>query len=201
MTPSEPSFRKMGRPKVMDEETEAIINQGASLIQIATLFKMDARDVKRKLHGTPVNPCGERGGYPIYAIKDVAPYLSPPPYDLDEFVQKMTLADLPTMLRKEYWAGMRSRQLYEKEAAELWSTDRVVDTVSTLMKTLRMSLLMSREAVERETELSDRQRAIITAIIDNALEDAHATVTRQFSDSQDSRRPFHAAEPAGQEEL
>lgn len=166
----------------MDDDSSAMIYQGISITQAITIFGMDLRDIKAKTHGL-VKPCGERKGNPIYQIRDLAPYLVKPPYDIDEFIQRMSVADLPMMLRKEYWAGLRSRQLYEKEAAELWPTADVVDMVSTLFKTIRMSLLLTRESVERETELSDRQRAIITRIIDNALEDAHAKTISKFTEA------------------
>ncbi len=172
--------KKTTGPKRYDEESETILFNGASLAQISTIFAMDARDVKAKLQGN-VEPNGERRGHLIYQLRDVAPYLVVPPYSMDEFIQKMTIADLPMILRKEYWAGMRSRQLFEREAAELWPTSEVVEMLSTLLKTLRLSLLMTRESVERETELTDRQRDIISTIITNALEDAYATTTRQFS--------------------
>lgn len=162
-----------------DEGSTLVVHQGASLAQLAALFEMNQRDIKSKIAGA-VQPCGERRGHPIYKIKDVAPYIVNPPYDIDEFIQRMTVADLPHVLRKEFWAGMRSRQLFEKEDAELWPTAEVVDTISSLLKTVRMSMLISREAVERETELTPRQRAIITRIIDNSLEEAHAAVTKQF---------------------
>jgi hypothetical protein len=202
MTNSEGKAKPGAKP-IIDEDSEVILYQGASLIQLAKIFKMDARDVKAKLHGTPVRSVGDRRGHPIFAIRDVAPYLVAPPYDIDEFIQKMTISDLPTILRKEYWAGMRSRQLYEKEAAELWPTSRVVDMVSSLFKTLRLSLLLSREAVERETELSVRQRAIIARIIDNTLEECHAATTRQFTAAQTagSTAEFHASEELSSEEL
>lgn len=195
--------KKPGPKPIIDEDSEAILYQGASLIQLQRLFSMDGRDIKAKLHGTPVKPCGERRGYPVYSIRDVAPYLVTFPFDTDELIQKMSLADLPMMLRKEYWAGMRSRQLYEKEAAELWPTAEVVDMVSTLLKTLRLSLLLSREAVERETELSERQRDIISRIIDNALEDCYASTTRKFSENKttDSSNDEHTEEESSQEEL
>ncbi len=163
-----------------DEESNAIIYQGATMAQICQIFGMDARDVKPKINGH-VTPCGKRKGREIYSIKEVAAYLCPPPYDIDEFVQRMSIADLPSILRKEFWAGLRSRQLYEKEAAELWPTSEVVDMVSALFKTIRMSLLLTRETVERETELTDRQRDIVLRVIDNALEDAHAKITSQFA--------------------
>ena len=166
-------------PKV-NEEDNNIVHGGATMTQICEMFRMDSRDVKNKLNGQ-VKPIGTRRGNPTFSIKEVAPYLVSPPYDIDEFIQRMSIADLPPLLRKEYWAGLRSRQLYEKEAAELWPTSAVVDTVSSLFKTLRMSLLLTREGVERETELTERQRQIITRIIDNALEDAYAATISKFS--------------------
>lgn len=185
-----------------DEESTAVVYQGASINQLAGIFEMEQRDIKAKITGN-VQPCGERRGHPIYKIKEVAPYLVSPPWDMDEFIQRMSVADLPTFLRKEYWAGMRSRQLYEKEAAELWPTGKVIETVSGLLKTLRMSLLLARESVERETELTPRQRDIIARIVDNSLEEAHASVIRQFSESESNSEPsgVRAEEPPGSEEL
>lgn len=184
-----------------DEETTAVVYQGASLIQLTGIFEMDMRDIKAKITGV-VQPCGERRGHPIYKIKDVAPYLVQPPYDIDEFIQKMSVADLPTFLRKEYWAGMRSRQLYEKEAAELWPTSKVIEVVSSLLKTIRMSMLLARESVERETELTSRQRAIITRIVDNALEEAHASTVTAFTAAKSNTEPTDtrpAKEPSDEE--
>lgn len=183
MTTTTPS--KRGPKPIIDADTEAILYQGASLIQLQRIFGMDPRDIKAKINNQ-VRPCGERRGFPIYQIKEVAPYLVAPPYDIDEFIQRMTIADLPHILRKEFWAGLRSRQLYEKEAAELWPTSDVVDMVSELFKTLRMSLLLTRETVERESELAERQRDIITRIIDNTLEDAHAKTVSKFTETQRS---------------
>lgn len=174
------SEKRPGPGKQVDEASEEMIYQGISLSQAVTIFGMDLRDIKARVHGV-VKPCGQRRGYPVFQIRDLAPYLVKPPYEIDEFIQKMSIADLPPMLRKEYWAGLRSRQLYEKEAAELWPTSTVIDAVSTLFKTIRMSMLLTRESVERETELTERQRAIITRIIDNALEDAHAKTVQQFA--------------------
>lgn len=184
-----------------DEESLAIVYQGASINQLAGIFEMEARDIKAKIQGN-VTPCGERRGHPIYKVREAAPYLVPPPYDIDEFIQRMTIADLPPILRKEFWAGLRSRQLFEKEAAELWPTQEVIETIYTLYKTLRMSLLLTREAVERETELTSRQREIITRLIDSGLEEAHAATIKRFAKAKSAdNQQSHFAEETGSEEL
>lgn len=185
-----------------DAETTAIVYEGASIAQLCGIFEMDQRDIKAKITGK-VSPVGERRGHPIYRIKDVAPYLVAPPYDMDEFIERMSIADLPMILRKEYWAGMRSRQLFEKEAAELWPTSAVIETVSSLLKTVRMSLLLARESAERETELTPRQRDIFIRMIDNTLEETHAATVRQFSKakSDDQSADTHGKKELGEEEL
>lgn len=194
------SKRGVGAPPIIDEESEAIVFKGASLAQLSTIFQMDGRDIKAKMFDQ-VRPCGKRRGHDIYSIREVAPYLVSPPYDLDQFIQKMTIADLPPILRKEFWAGLRSRQLYEKEAAELWPTVDVVDMVSTLLKTLRMSLLLAREAVERETELTERQRNIIIKIVDNTLEECHAATVSKFTEAATGTAEVQPEETTGSEEL
>lgn len=164
--------------KVQDAETKAILFEGASLSQLSRLFGRDNRTTAAKLQG--LAPIGMRAGSPIYSVKDAAPFLVPPAYDLDEFIRRMTAADLPTMLRKEFWAGMRSKQLYEKEAGELWPTDDVRNMLAELFKTLRMTLLLTRDSVARETELTKRQSEIVVRIIDGCLRDLNANVKKRF---------------------
>jgi len=194
---------KAGAPVIIDDESIAIINQGASLVQLAEMFGKDSRDVRKKLLAGNVKPVAERRGYQIYAVKDAAPFLVTPAYDIDEFIERMSYADLPHLTRKEFWAGMRSRQLYEKEAAELWPTSDVVDTISELFKTLRMSLLLFRESIERETELSDRQRDILVRMVDSAMEDLYAKTVNKFSGQKHAlgRVGVHGEQVADEEEL
>lgn len=168
--------------KPVDSGTDLVLYQGANLGQLSKLFDMDIRDVKAKITGN-VEPIGERNGVPLFNVRDAAQYLVPPIYDLDEFIQKMQLADLPMLLRKEFWAAQRSRQLYEIEAAELWSTVEVENMVNDLYNAIRQSLLLSREAVERETELTKSQRKIITEIIDNTLKRTHDKIVEKFTES------------------
>lgn len=160
--------------KQQDAQTKAILFEGASLSQLSRLFGRDNRTTAAKLQG--LHPVGVRAGSPIYAVKDAAPLLVPPAYDIDEFIRRMTISDLPMQIRKEFWAGMRSKQLYEKEAGDLWPTDQVSEMLTELFKTMKMSLLLTRDTIERETELSDRQRDIVRRIIDGCLRDLNMRV-------------------------
>lgn len=159
------SKRKVGAPAAVEEMLSGdpvALQTLFSDTQLSVLFEVSLREVRTALRGN-VKPCAEERGRPVYALADAAPYIVKPARD------------------KDFWATMRSQQLFEKENAELWRTEHVVDVISALLKTLRMNLLMTREAVERETELADRQRAIVTRIIDNALEGCYVSVNNLFA--------------------
>ena len=173
--------------KVQDAETKAMLFEGASLSQLSRLFGRDNRTTAAKLQG--LSPVGMRAGSPIYSVKDAAPLLVPPAYDIDEFIQRMTVADLPMQLRKEFWAGMRSKQLYEKEAGELWPTEEVREMLAEVFKTMRMTLLLTRDSVARETELTKRQSEIVVRIIDGCLRDLNDAVRKRFTEDTTSAKP------------
>lgn len=183
-----------------DETSQAMIYEGVNVAQLCRIFKQDSRDIKAKILGK-VEPVASRSGNDLYDLAEAAKYIVTPPYDIDEFIQKMTVADLPMLIRKEFWAAQRSRQIYETQAAELWKTDDVVNVVTTLFSTLRQSLLISREVVERETELTAKQRKILTNLIDSALEEAHGAITRTFSGITRPSADVQSTESSGSEDL
>lgn len=162
-----------------DEETKSMLYEGASIVQLSTLFRMDKKDIVKRLMG--VAPCGKRGAYPIYNVKEAARSLVEPRYSIETYIEKMSHLDLPPLLRKEFWSAMRSRQLFEKESGDLWTTETIINHLSEVFKTLKTSILLMADAVERETELSERQRQIIQNLIDGALTDLHESI--KFSTS------------------
>lgn len=177
--------------KKMDAETQAMLFEGASLSQLAQMFGQDVRKVKAKLHGCA--PSDTRAGHPIYRIKDAARYLVEPIWGIDEYITRMNHADLPMMLRKEYWAGMRSKQIYEQAAGDLWPTEQVIDLMSGMLKTISMSLKLASDAVDREVGLTSQQRKTVISLMDSALANAHDKLKHTLSESQE--RP--AAATAG----
>lgn len=166
---------------VFDEvSADSLIFEGADLKQLSNIFRMDKKTIQAKLQGN-VDPIAKRGKAELFSIREAAAYLVTPPYDIDEFIRKMTtVQQLPFMVRKEFWAGMRSKQAYEKDAAELWPTVEVEQVLNKVFLTTRQSLLVSREIVERETELTSKQRKLIVEIIDNTLNQIYDRITENF---------------------
>lgn len=168
------------RSTKMDLESEAMIFDGANLTQLGKMLGMERRDIGPKIREVP--PCGERGGYPIYNLKEVLPYLVKPMYDVETYIRRMHPNELPKMLSKEFWNGMKAKQDYELREGELWPTEQVESLVSESFKHIRMSLLLIPDALERESTLTDHQRSRIMEMIDGALNEMAQTLVAKFSE-------------------
>lgn len=164
----------------LDDESRAMIYQGLNLSELGRLFHMDHRVLVEKLHGVP--PTGKRGKANTWHVHEVAPYLVRPIFDIEEYIKRMNHADLPKMLTKEFWAGQRARQEYLLKAGDLWPTDEVVNSVGELMKLVKMSAQLMVDAVDRQAELTDRQRQIIRGLTDGMLRDLRQAVIETFGD-------------------
>lgn len=164
--------------KSFDRDTQVMMFEGCSLSQLAQIFSMDVKKVKAKLHG--LAPVSTRAGHPIYSIKEAARRLVEPIWPIEEYVKHMNHTDLPVMLRKEYWAGQRSQQIYQIAAGELWPTDQVIEHITELLKTISISLRLTSDSVERETSLTPKQRNIVIRMMDEALANAHSEVEKKL---------------------
>jgi hypothetical protein len=171
----------VSRTELTDEKTRAILYDGANLSQLGNLFRMDHRVLVEKLEKGKCQPCGKRNGANIYAVHEVAPFLVKPAYEIEEYIKRMHHNDLPKHLTKEFWAGLRSRQEYEQREGNLWPTERVVSAVGSFMKLVKMSVRLMADAVDRQAELTPRQRAIVKAQGDGMLEELYRNVIEEFS--------------------
>lgn len=163
----------------IDMASRGILYEGANLTQLAQLFKMDFRTVSAKMHGVPAD--GTRGRSAIWRIDTAAPHLVKPVYDVEAYMRNMSHNELPKMLTKEYWAGLRSRQEYELKAGDLWPTAEVVKKVGDLMKIFKMTVRLFMDAVDQQSQLAPKQREIIKQLSDGLLEETNHQVVKHFS--------------------
>lgn len=141
----------------LDAASESILFEGANMSELSILFKCDHRVLKEKMHG--IAPVGKRGQALIYDISEVASRMGKLTEEqVDKAMRRLNHADLPKQLTKEYWAGKRSKQAYEREEGDLWPTARVVSEVGEMVKSLKMELDLLTDGIERNSEMTDRQR-------------------------------------------
>lgn len=174
------------RTDATDVDSRAILYEGANLSQLGRLFRMDHRVLVEKLHQCP--PTGQRNGVDIWDISVAAPHLVKPIYEIEEYIKRMHHNDLPKFLTKEFWAGQRSRQEFELKAGDLWPTSKVVEAVGGLMKLVKMSVRLQADAVDRQAELSDRQRQLVRQLGDGMLEELYRTVIETFGESKHTQQ-------------
>lgn len=167
----------------LDAESRAMLYEGCNLSQLGILFRMDHRPLVEKLHG--VEPSGRRGNAVTYMVHEVAPYLVKPMYDIETYIKRMHHNDLPKLLTKEFWAGQRSKQEYLLKEGDLWPTAKVVQEVGELFKLIKMQARLAIDAVERQSELTPRQRAIVKGLMDGLLRDLHQAVSEKFAPEED----------------
>lgn len=165
-----------------DATSFAAIYNGCTAKQLREVFKVPGPMVNAAI--ARVKPCGksERGA-DLYHIRDVALYLVKDKLDAKEIrdtIMQMHFTELPTLLKKEFWAGERLRQDYEIKNGDLWPTTQVIEYVAELYKIVQMSAKLASDNVERTVELTDRQRAIIKSHMDGMLDDLRRKIEENF---------------------
>ena len=164
----------------MATSNSILVHGGATQAELGQMFHIHHREVSSRLAG--LMPCGKRGSFDLYNVRDAARLLVDP-FDETETVERilrMNHTQLPKMLSKEYWTAQRLKQQYEREAADLWPTTQVVELAGEAFKTLRLSLQLLADTIEREAGLSEKQRAIVLASVDSALNDMRERLVDGF---------------------
>lgn len=165
------------------EESRNQLFQGVSISDLTIIFRLDRRTIQDKIANVPA--CGKRRGFSIWKIRDVAPYLVRPAGNIEDTIKSMRPNDLPPLLTKEFWNGQRSKLRYEEEIGERWKTDRVIEVLGKVFKTIKMNLLLVPDALERKTSLTDQQREEVRLAIDGTLEEIRDDLVGQFQGDTD----------------
>lgn len=162
-----------------DPETSAIIYEGASMRQLAIMFKMDAKVVTSKV--SSLIPVGRRRGTPIYSIPEAAARLVKPSYDIERVVMNMNHSDLPPMLQNAFWSAQKTRASFEEMMGDLWRTSRVVRLISVLFNSVRMTLLLLPDTIEREAGLTREQKQVVRRVVQGAIVEGRKAIVQEFN--------------------
>lgn len=143
---------------------------GLPATTLARIFGLTNDRARERL--VAAKPAATVANRPVYRIRDVARlFVKPNADDIAMVIAKTSARDLPPQLQKDFWAAQEARQKYEERAGKLWRSEVVSDAFMEAFKTIRMTMNLMADAVERETELSAKQRATIIAITDDLLAD------------------------------
>jgi len=184
-------------------DSRLTIYEGATQSDLASMFRMTPKTVKAKIAEAGLRPKGTRGGYEIYEIKEVAPFLVQPPADVVARVLRMHHTDMPKMLAKEYWMAQNHMLTVKQREGDLFTTRSVVALAGDAFKTIRLSLMLFSDAIERETGLTEEQRTIIERLVESALNDMRERLVDAISHRRERSvsKSFASVEDDGAEDL
>lgn len=162
------------------DDVNTLIYDGVTTTTLAEIFGLDHKDVKKRLTGR-VTPAPSKDKYTRYRIRDAAPYLCESKIDPEEMIKNLTPSKLPPALQDAFWKAQLSRQRYLQQRGELWSTERVLEVVSTAFKVIRMTILMFNDTLEDRTDITDEQRVAIQELGDGLLQSLDARINEEFA--------------------
>lgn len=132
-----------------------------SINRLSSLFGLDRATVTKRI--AKVSPAGQRGGYDVYTVRDVAPHLveraaqsDPDAIDPDKFIPRDRL---------DHYRAERERLKLQAEQRDVVPAAEVDRVLAAAFKSLSGSLDMLPDVLERECGLSvDAVQQCITAV-------------------------------------
>lgn len=184
-----PPKRPRGRPRKVLSEPEDIQAQGEALAKsssevragvnatwLANAFRMDIVACRNRLAGLAPIGLGERNA-PIYDFVNACTYLAAPhPDQFARYMRTLRTQDMPTQLQEAYWGALRRKQLWERDAGELWKTDDVLEVFAETFKTIKSRMQLWVDNLDSKGELSEEHRARLTAEVDGLANDIYASL-------------------------
>lgn len=158
-----------------------MIYKGCSAGELAQIFDMSPADVNKRVVGNVIST-NDGHRVPRYRLKDAAPYLCNVVFDIEQFLKDMSPAKLPPALQDAFWKAQKTRQQFEEAQGDLWRTQRVIEVLAEVFKTIRMTVMMMTDVIDQQTELSPQVRDIIQGIGDQMLDMAYKNLVKQFED-------------------
>lgn len=150
--------------------------KGVTIAWLAQAFRLAPNTVRSKLATCPVKVERRRGSQmktTLYDLRTASAYLVTPVQSTADFMKAMKRGDLPPALQQTMWDALLKRQKWEENAGDLWRTSKVRETLSATFQTIKSTMQLWVETIERQTELSSAQRALIVELVDALAQDIY----------------------------
>lgn len=162
---------KVAPPGMVKTLVPMDVQHGVTVGLLAEIFDMDPRTVRKKLQDCA--PISKRKAGHIYDLKAAAQYLVRPVFNVEKYMKTMKATDLPAHMQDQYWSAMRKRQQWEAEAGHLWRTESVLEVLGDVFKTIKFSIQLWPDTVERARGLTPEQREILVGMGDALQNELH----------------------------
>lgn len=116
-----------------------------------------------------------------YHIKDAAQYMVRTAFSVDEFIAVMKRGELPDSLRKDFWDALLKQQKWEENASELWRTENVRAVMTNTFQTIKFTMQLWVDSLERQTALTEEQRKLISVMVDGLQQEVYTSLVDNAS--------------------
>lgn len=161
------ALRRQERERGDEEQVHMTVSDvyhGVTVSWLGNVFNMDPATVKKRLKDCP--PLHRRKTGFVYDLKVAAPYLVKPAIDLQEYLRTMKVSELPINLQEAYWSAMQKRQAWEEKAGHLWKTESVLEVLGDVFQTIKFTMQLWPDNIERHLGLPPEVRTMLTGMID-----------------------------------
>lgn len=160
---------------------------GVSIRWLAHVFRMHESVVERKLRECPVKSRRTRGTKMEsvrYDIATAAAFLVRPSFSTMDYLKALKRNDLPAALQQTIWDALLKRQKWEEQAGMLWRTDKVREVLGSTFQTMKFTMQLWVDTLERQTEMTDEQRALVVVLVDELQNDLYEALVQNAEKAQ-----------------
>lgn len=186
-----PAKRGPGRPRIVeatgeDDPALALMEGGqmpdegafhrpVSRTFLATVLGKEPRRLAKQLANCPVVGYQRtpRGNIPLYDFKEAIGYCVTPKIDMVQWIKTQSMATLPPLINKAFWDSMRSRQMVEERAKDLWRTADVLEVLGRTALTIKETAQLWLENMPDKDSLSSEQHEFLRRQVSGLLDDIH----------------------------
>lgn len=154
---------------------------GVTVSWLSQVFGMDPKTVKAKLADCP--PLHRRKAGYVYSLPVAVRYLVPPAISTDQFIKTMKPGDLPVAFQQSFWDAALKRQKWEENAGELWRSAKVQEVLGSTFQTIKFTIQLWTDTLERQVGLTPEQRKLLVAMTDSLQEDIYKSLLAQAAEN------------------
>ncbi len=162
--------------------------QGVTVSFLSQVFAMEPAKVKRLLVNCPIKSSRVRGRTQtqhLYDLATAAAYLVEPKISVEDVLAQIKREDLPPAINTAFWDAQLKRQKWEENAGQLWRTETIRSCIGGMFQTIKFTIQLWGDTIERQSGLSEEQRDLLNEMTDklqstiflSLQENAAATMT------------------------
>lgn len=169
-------------PEGVEEVKLADVQHGVTTGWLAAVFGLDPSTVKKRLRDCP--PIHRRKAGFVYDLKVASQYLVKPVVDIEQYLRTLKTAELPSHLQDSVWSALLKKQKWQENARQLWRTEEVMDVLGDVFQTIKFSMQLWPDTVERMHGLSPEQREMLVAGADALQAELHQKLVSMVGSKQ-----------------